>query len=67
MNNSEYKLLAASSYINLPKILNHPQEGLINIQNININEHFKWFSRRITKVGKNRDIHKIEKKKLYCH
>ena len=28
---SKYNLLAGSSYINLPKELNHPRKGLINI------------------------------------
>ena len=31
-----------SSYIKLPKELNHPKEGLININNIDDNEYFKW-------------------------
>ena len=33
--------LARSSYIKLPKKLNHPRKILINIQNINVNEWFK--------------------------
>ena len=33
---------AGSSYIKLPKELDHPREGLINIQNIDDNECFKW-------------------------
>ena len=33
--------LAGSSYIKLPKQLDHPRKGLINIQNINDNECFK--------------------------
>ena len=69
-NISEYKLLAASSYINFSKILNHPQKGLINIQNNDNSEYFKWFSKIIAIVGKIREIHKIEKKKkkeFYSH
>ena len=31
-----------SSYIELPKELNQPRKRLINIQNINDNECFKW-------------------------
>ena len=34
--------LAGSSYIKLPKELDHPKKGLINIQNIDENECFKW-------------------------
>ena len=39
---SKYNPLAGSSYIELPKALNHPRKGLINIQNIDDNECFKW-------------------------
>ena len=42
INISKYNLLAGSSYIKLPKKLNHPKKGLINTQNINDNESFKW-------------------------
>ena len=35
-------ILAGSSYINLPKELDHPRKGSINIQNIDDNECFKW-------------------------
>ena len=34
--------LAGSSYIRLPKELDHPRKGLINIQNTGNNECFKW-------------------------
>ena len=34
--------LARSSYIKLPKKLDHPRKGLIKIQNIDHNESFKW-------------------------
>ena len=34
--------LAGSSYIELPRELNHQRKGLINIQNIDDNECFKW-------------------------
>ena len=40
---SKYKPSAGSSYIKLPETLDHPRKGLINIQNINDNECFKWF------------------------
>ena len=34
--------LAGSSYINLPTELDHARKGLINIQNTDDNECFKW-------------------------
>ena len=37
---SKYKL--GSFYIKLLKELDHPRKALINIQNINDNEYFKW-------------------------
>ena len=39
---SKYNPLASSNYIKLPKELDHPRKGLINIQNINHTECFKW-------------------------
>ena len=39
---SKCNTLAGSSYIKLPKDFDHPRKGLINIQNINENERFKW-------------------------
>ena len=42
INISKYNPLAASSYIKLPTELNHPRKGLINIQNTDKNECFKW-------------------------
>ena len=39
---SKYNPLAGSSYIKLPKELDHSKKGLINIQNIGDNECFKW-------------------------
>ena len=39
---SKYNLLAESSYIKLPKELDHPRKGSINIQNIDGNQCFKW-------------------------
>ena len=55
--------LAGNSYIKLPVELDHPRKGLINIQNVDDNECFKWCSvkylnsadhnpRRITKHDK---------------
>ena len=38
---SRYNLLVGSSYIKLPKELNHSRKGLINIQNTDDNECFK--------------------------
>ena len=40
INISKYNLLASSSYIKLPKELDHPEKGLINVQSFNNNEHF---------------------------
>ena len=39
---SKYNPLAGSSYIKLPKELDHPRKGLINIKTIDGNECFKW-------------------------
>ena len=39
---SKHNPLAGSSYIKLPKELNHSKKGLINIQNFDDNECFKW-------------------------
>ena len=60
---SKYNPLAGSSYLKLPKELNHPRKGLIDIQNIDDNKCFEWClfkylnpedqnSRRITKSDK---------------
>ena len=60
---SKYNPLAESSYIKLPKELDHPRKGLTNIKNIDDNECFKWCMvrylnpadhnpRRITKADK---------------
>ena len=38
---SKYNLLAGSSYIRLPKELDHPRKRLVNIQNVDDNESFK--------------------------
>ena len=39
---SKYNPLAGNIYIKLPKELDHPRKGLINIQNTDDNECFKW-------------------------
>ena len=39
---SKYNPLSGGSYIRLPKELDHPRKGLVNIQNIDDNECFKW-------------------------
>ena len=60
---SKYNPLAGSSYIKLPKELQHPRKGSIDIQNTDNNECFKWClvrylnpadhnPRRITKADK---------------
>ena len=40
---SKYDLLNGSHYVKLPIELDHPRKGLINIQNNDDNECFKWF------------------------
>ena len=42
INFSKYILLVRSNYIKLPKQLDHPQKGLINIQNFDDSQCFKW-------------------------
>ena len=42
INISEYDPLAGSSYIKLPKELDHERKGSINIQNIEDSKCFKW-------------------------
>ena len=42
INISEYYPLSGSSYIKLPKELNHSRKGFINIQNFNDGKCFKW-------------------------
>ena len=42
INISKYNPLAGCSYIKLPKELNHTRKGLINVQNSDENEWFKW-------------------------
>ena len=44
INILKYNPLAGSTYIKLPKELDHAKKGLINIQNIDGNECFKWSS-----------------------
>ena len=41
INISKYNPLASSSYIKLPKELDLPRKGVVNIQNIDNNECFK--------------------------
>ena len=64
ISTSKYNPFAGSSYVKLPKELDHPKKGMINVQNTDDNEGFKWClvryfnsedhnPRRITKVDKN--------------
>ena len=39
---SKHNSLVGNSYIKLPKEVDDPRKGLINIQNIDDNECFKW-------------------------
>ena len=41
MSISKYNPLAGSSYIKLPKELDHPRKALINVQNTDYNDWFK--------------------------
>ena len=61
---SKYNSLAGSSYIKLPKELDHPRKAFINVQNTDDNGCFKWclvrylnpadhHPARITKADKN--------------
>ena len=43
INISKYNPLGGSSYVKLPKELDHPKKILINIQNFYDNECFKWY------------------------
>ena len=42
INISQHNPISDSNYIKLPKELDHPKKGLINILNINDNKCFKW-------------------------
>ena len=51
---SKYNQLVGSSYIKLPKELEHPRKGLIHIQNTNDNKCFKWcFFRYLNPLDRN--------------
>ena len=39
---SKFKPLSGSSYIKLPKEINHSKKGLINLQNSNYKKNLKW-------------------------
>ena len=60
---SKYNPLAGSSYIKLPKELDHPRKGLINIHNIDDSECFKWCLVRYLNSGEHspRRIRKSDK------
>ena len=57
---SKYNLLAESSYVRILKELDHLRKGLINIQNIDDNECFKWFIVRYVNPG-NQDPARVTK------
>ena len=42
INISKYNPLAGSNYIKLPKELDHPRKGLIDMQSIDDHEYFRW-------------------------
>ena len=76
-NISKYNPLPGSSSIKLPKEVDHLRKGLINIQNIDDNEFFKWclarylhpadhHPTRITKA--NKDFSKrLEFREIFSH
>ena len=62
LNVSSYLPLSGSTYVKLPKELNHPMKGLINIQNDDNNcflwchvRHLNWDSKNLWRITK-RDI-----------
>ena len=57
---SKYNPLAGSSYIKLPKELDHPRKGLINIQNTDDNKCFKWC---LVRYLSSADHHPVRNKK----
>ena len=63
---SKYNILAGSSYIKLPKEFDHPRKYLINIQNTDDNECFKWclVRSRPDFPVKTRHIHNLKKRIL---
>lgn len=42
INISKDNPLPGTNYIKLPKELNHPKDGLITIQNNDVNKYVKW-------------------------
>ena len=57
---SKYDPLAGSSYIKPPKDINHPKKGLINIENTDDNECFKWSTVRYLNLA-DRNTARIKK------
>ena len=43
INISKYNPLTGTSYFKLPKKLDHPGKGLVNIQSFDDNQYFKWY------------------------
>ena len=56
----KYNSLAGSSYTTLLKKLDYPRKGLINIQNIDDNECFKWHIVRHLNLAANLLITKVD-------
>ena len=52
---SKYNTLAGSSYIKLPKKLDHLRKGLINVQNTDDNEQTQEQTQKLIKISK-RDL-----------
>ena len=70
IDKSKYYPVTGNSYIELPKELNHPRKGLINVKNIYDNECFKQIIVRYLHLANN-NVKRIKKsdknfaKKLY--
>ena len=63
INVSNYRSFSVGSYIKLPKELDHPKKDLINIQNIDDRERFKFCLVRYLHPGDHHPgrLRKIEK------
>ena len=60
INISKYNPLAGSSYIKLPRELDHPRKGLISIQNIDDKKCFSWWLVRYLNPSKKLDFKDIK-------
>ena len=63
---SKYNPLAGSSYIKLPKELDHPRKGLINVQNTDDNECFNWCLARYLNPADHNPRRNTKADKRFC-